>query len=577
MSGPAGTNNLRIALICLSLAVFAACQDNAKGLYKYSAAIRGNLLIVDFDIGDKSTDDKAAIALNRSTSTVLNSSDSGIKFFLIPRNIQNEFKKGRMSFLVVPDGNMQGKKATLSVAQPTRRLLAEDQSPSPLYYASAGIRNSDSVSARPATIFERRMLWTFGDNNDANKDLEMYSIYANFTLTGALNLLMIWHLFTVIYWFVTIYLICINPFFEYARKSVRIFWIGQYAFYFQFISLFGALSTWFYSEFDLWMSLLTYAHTRFFGLDYTLFNTNTERLNRYDAYIGKLSATTTRPKSDGTAEQWNEDFYIIAAQLPQVIIYFIVTCLSLIPTKGIKDIFVSMRLGCTMCFGVHISYISMLSLFQFFMGTTSDGIDIASLIFAFIMIPIPILDVMIMKFQAIKLEDVSNFWTVPKAKGSFYFDIVGYTGHKKYRDYYPFFVGEAELILLMAMLIPATGTSSITQAVIMLVLILLTFVCAAVLPQFMKMKILNLIFYFMLFLFFIFVLVIDLSSQVSVDTAKGLTVWMELLHMTIMVWLLVTLVIRIIDLMMDAPTTYGETAKAIPPQKVKTTPKPSKI
>lgn len=43
---------------------------------------------------------------------------------------------------------------------------------------------------------------------------------------------MIFHLFTMIYWFVTIYVVLIRPFFEAARKSVRCFWVSHYAFYF---------------------------------------------------------------------------------------------------------------------------------------------------------------------------------------------------------------------------------------------------------------------------------------------------------------------------------------------------------
>lgn len=564
---------LSVALVLLVLGGVRSQTDQQKGNYNWAAALRGNLLLIDFDLSGKSDADKIAITNYRSSTaiTTLTSSDSNIKLFLSARSISNERKKGRMSFTVVPLSNggisSQGKTATLKISQPTRRLLEEDQSPSPHIFPT-------DVTPRQGTVFERRLLWAFTSSNTNSKDLDVYTTYASLTTEGALNLLMIYHLFTVIYWFVTIYLIFINPFFEYARKSVRIFWVGQYAFYFQFVSLFGSLSTWFYYEFDIWMNLLTYAHTRFFGLDYTWFSTDSERFNRYSAYIGKFSTPTGRPLQNGGGTSWNEDFYILAAQLPQVILYIIVVLLSLIPSKGIKEIFVSMRLGCTVSFGVHLSYISMQTIFQYFMGSTNDALDIASVIFAFMLILIPLIDVVLMKVQAMKLSDTSNFWTVPKAKGSFYFDIVGYTGHKKYRDYYPFAIGEAELILILAMLIPVTGTSSLTQAIIMLVGIVITFACVGLLPQFMKFKILNLVFYFLLLLFFIFVLVIELSPMVSVDTAKSLTIWMEILFMTILCWILMTLVIRIVDLMLDAPSTYGEKAKPIPPQKIKTKSEP---
>lgn len=573
MLGPTKLSMSKLAVLMIVLIGSTVCQTNQqKGNYAWAAALRGNLLLVDFDLPNKNTEDKVAITQYRTRTTSLTSSDSSILIAVVSRGITTEHKKGRMSFQVVPlsgsSGNVQGKRATLRISQPTRRLLADDQSPSPHFFSS-------QVSPKPANVFERRLLGAFTASNTDSKDIEVNTHYSEYTLNGALNLLMIYHLFTVVYWFVTIYLILINPFFEYARKSVRIFWVGQYAFYFQFVSLFGTLSTWYYSEFDLFMELLTYAHTRFFGMDYTWFNTNEQRLERYDAYIGKASKSTYRPKADGTAEVWNEDFYILASQLPQVILYIIVTILSLIPTKGVKEIFVSMRLGCTVSFGVHLSYLCMQTLFQYFMGSSSESLDITSTVFAFLLILLPMIDVMIMKGQAMKLQEVSNFWTVPKAKGSFYFDIVGYTGHKKYRDYYPFFLGEAEMILLIVMLIPCTGTSSLAQAIINFIAILITFVCVAILSQFKKMKILNLVFYFMLLLFFIFTLAIECNPQVTVESAKNLTIWMEILFMTILVWNLLILIVRLVDLMMDAPTTYGEKAKPVPPQKIKTKPPPA--
>ena len=221
----------KLAILMATLVGLAVCQtDQQKGSYGWSAALRGNILLVDFDVSSKSTDDKVAITEYRAGTSSLTSSDSSIKIALTSRKISNEHKKGRMSFSVTPlsgtDVNVQGMRATLKITQPTRRLLADDQSPSPNFYSS-------KVSPKPSNVFERRLLGAFSDSDTNDKDIEIKTQYIDFTQNGALNVLMIYHLFTVVYWFVTIYLILINPFFEYARKSVRIFWIGQYAFYFQ--------------------------------------------------------------------------------------------------------------------------------------------------------------------------------------------------------------------------------------------------------------------------------------------------------------------------------------------------------
>lgn len=570
-----------LASLVLTVVLYGVrCQTSDQlGNYKYAAVARGNLMIVDFDLSGKNEAEKKAITSYRAANSfkIEIPNETVLGYILTSRNIESEHKKGRASFMISPfettttpststsstnSISRKGRDVNLICTQPVTRRLLQTINPSisdRLKFGPSGAPHKNS-----------RLLAAFTSSNTDNKSITIPTYFSNISLTAALNYLMIFHLFTVVYWLVTIYMVLINPFFEYARKSVRIFWVGQYAFYFQFLSLLGYLSTWFYTEFDLIVAFLSYAHRRFFGLDYTWFSTIGERNERYDAYIGKFSDSSIRIMPGNKAEAVAEGFYIVETYLPQMCFYFIVTILSLIPTKGIKEIFVSMRLGCTLCFGVFTSFISMSSIFQFFMGSTSNGLDWASVIFGFIMILIPLIDVVLMKMQAMKLQETSNFWTVPKAKGSFYFDIVGYTGHKKYRDYYPFALGEAELILLMAMLIPACGTSSLTQAIVLLVFQLFVLVAVALLPQFMAMKIMDLVYQFFLFLYFIFVLVIEVSSTVSEETAKGLTIWMTILLFFLLCWILIILTYRIINLMTDASSTYGEKAKPIPPQKIKT-------
>ena len=91
------------------------------------------------------------------------------------------------------------------------------------------------------------------------------------------------------------------------------------------------------------------------------------------------------------------------------------------------------------------------------------------------------------------------------------------------------------------------------------------------------MKILDLIFYFVLLLFFIFVLVIELSPMITTDAAASLTILIEIIFMFLLIWNLVILIARLVDLMMDASSTYGEQAMMIPPQKTKINDLPSKL
>jgi hypothetical protein len=172
-----------------------------------------------------------------------------------------------------------------------------------------------------------------------------------------------------------------------------------------------------------------------------------------------------------------------------------------------------------------------------------------------------------MKMQAYKLADETGFWSTPRHKGSLYFDILGYTGHKKYRDYYPFIIGEFEVILLMALIICAFSFSPITQSIILIILALAALVSVVMLNQFQVIKYLKIGWHAFLVIFYVMVLIVAMSPQVSTGVAATLSTILLILLFTLLIGNLGILFYRLYDLMNDAASTYGEKAKPIPPLK----------
>jgi hypothetical protein len=503
---------------------------------------------------------------------------NGPRLQMTNRGISTEYSNVTASFMVDgpedANGNssMAGSMQKVSITQTQCRRVLSPMSSSNPFHARTLLFSSDSIDA---------------------KEVQFKTAYMTLSVYAMLNYIMIFHLFTVLYWIVAVYLVLINPFLG-VVKSIRIFWVGQYCTYFQLIALFGCLSAWMYQEVDYIMAFLNMAHLRFFGLDYTAFSSIEDRNGRLSAYIGKFSNFYYRPlatplvdrnsatffddlaKLDkkyalgfGLFEYVIEDPLILARQLPQLIALFLSTILSVATPASIKHMFVSMRLACTVCFGVQLFFRSTTTIFQFFMGDMKGAMEIISFIIALLVVPILFLDVILMKGQASNLKETSNFWTTPMNKGSLYFDILGYTGHKKYRDFYPFPLGELEVMFIMAIIICAFSFSPITQSIILVVLSLLGLVAVILLNQFKVMKLLKIVWHFLLFAFFVMVLIVALSPTVSVSVAKTLATILLILFFALLVLNMLILFYRLFDLMNDASSTYGEKAKPIPPLKVK--------
>ena len=572
---------LKLLTLLLAFAAVRAqtTPANAIGSYSWKTALKHNVLFIDLDVSGKDDSTILAVTTYRYKAVVLSTTNADIKgFVLTHRNIGPENARGRMSYQVVPQGlnpGQVGGEMTVTLNQPLSRRLLLDQSPAGRYLAALPSSVDPArQSPSPHLVFSHRLLPGFSDSDTNAKKVQFPTSYMTADSQYLLNTLLVFHLFGIVYWFVALYLIFINPFFEYARKSVRIFWVGHYAMYFQFLSLAAYLSTHLYFEPDYVLYMLDCAQLRFFGFDYTAFSAYSDRKRRIGAYVGKFSNWYSKPLAASTIgiEATIEDPYVLCRQFPQFLIYLLAVILSAAMPARLKPMFVSMRLACTVCFGVQLVFRGTFSVYQFFAGVDAKFLDIANLIFGVIIALLPIVDVVLMKGQAGEnKKEVANFWTVPKAKGALYFDIMGYSGHKKHRDYYPFPVGELDVALLAAILVCCFAFNTVVQNVLMLLMALLMVASVALQNQFSPMKFIKLAFNAIILIFYIFVFIIDFSPQVSVSTAKFLGTCI-----VVGIWLLLCLnlailLYRLFDLMGDADSTYGEKAKQLPPIKIKPT------
>lgn len=551
---------------------------STQQLYNWTANVEHNNLFMEWQIDDSvSNDDKRKIVLARYkfVSMTENSTTKNNGYFLIWRNIPADGWRGRAVYMVTPvrlsdsKGNTgQGYDVMIGSSQPiiTRLLQGGEHRIERVddddNYEDDNLEGNHSIKTR------RKLAWT--ETNINNKTVSLSTQVFELDATSPIKYLFTFHLFGIVYWFVTVYLIFIHPFFDTARKSVRIFWVGHYAFYYQLICVLGGMSTFFYFELDYLQSLLNISQLRFFGMDFNLWSTYEERSNRFAVYTGKFSNLVQKPSiSSGTGfELAAEDPLIFCRQFPQMVIYLLATIMSLIP-GGMKDTFVSMRLACTVCFSVQLVFRGTYSIFHYF-GKSSDGLlGILSLIFGIIFILLPIADSFIMLGQASSLSDKKTAWTVPKAKGALIFDIVGYSGHKKYRDYYPFFVTEFLMGLLLSISIAAFSWSSLIQNIALAVFCLMGIIGIVMNSQHKGLMICKLLLNIALLGFIVLAFIVDWNPKCEVDSAKTFVLIGKILIGFMLCWNVCILIYRLIDLHNDAESTIGEKAKPIPMQKIK--------
>lgn len=571
--------------LCIAIILPAALKAQpaeARGTFKWSADVSWNLLTVQYDITSLSESARKNIIFWRYNTirlfTAPNPPDTDT-ITLMWRNVTSEALKGRATYEIFSSNfaSFKGRDVNLVVYQVTRRLL-QDTTPSPDYMQVVTDGALDPHTSTPAAALyfqprahESRLL-VFTDSNTNNKTITIPTSYLTYDANDMVNFTMVFHLFTVVYWFATIYFVFFNPWFEYARKSVRIFWASYFPMYFQFIVLLTQLSPWYYRQTDMVFSLLNMAHLRFFGMDWTVFTPYSDSKDRLSATLGKFATRYIRYKAPNGANYQTEDPRIFCALFPQTII-FLAAAIGSLATKGkTKEAFVMMRLACTTCFGVQLCFRSTWSFHLLFSyGGTLGFLDYLSAGLGVIIVGFVFADCFMMKSQAKKLQDSSSAWFTVKAKGALYFDIIGYTGHKKYRDYYPFFLGESEMVFAMAIAICIFGYNAVIQSIVLLVMAVLLFVSVVALSQHSLMKILKLVLHVFILTFFVLNLIIALTITPDVSTARTLAQLLLINMFILLSWNLTFFIIRLYDLLNDSKSTYGEKAKPIPPQKIKST------
>jgi hypothetical protein len=574
---------IRVLLNLLAVVYLPAvhyCQPaEARGNFKYAADVSWNMLTIQFDIASLSNSAKTNVIAWRYDAVRFfpaSGNPDQDNILLMWRNITSDAFVGRATYEILSSNisSFKGRDATIVVYQVTRRLLA-DTSPSKDYLASiGGVLDPESTSPASQLYFlpkqhESRVL-AFTESNTNNKTVTVPTSYLTYDSNDFINFTMVFHLFTVVYWFATVYLIFLNPWFEHSRKSVRIFWTSYFPMYFQLIVLITQLSPWYYRQTDMVFSLLNMAHLRFFGMDLTVFSSTSDAKDRLSATLGKFATRYVRFIAPSGSAYQNDDPRIICTMLPQTIIFLVAVVASLATKDKLKETFVMMRLACTTCFGVQLAFRSTWSFHLLFSyGGTLGILDYLSGIIGAIIVLLLLIDCFVMKSQTMTLQDSQNLWTTIKAKGALYFDIIGYTGHKKYRDYYPFILGESELVFLIAVLTCTFGYNPLIQAIVLLVLALLLFLSVVILSQFTLMKILKLVLHLSILVHFGLNLICALTITPDVSTARilGQAVLINLFFL--LGWNLLFFIIRLYDLLQDSSSTYGEKAKPVPPQKIK--------
>ena len=558
-----GGNQLQADYTCaMAVPVPATIPDPPtilRGNSNYKAELIHNVLYITFDFPNRTENEKKVLLDYRTNTFQLLNPDLTIQneYLATRRQITFEKKNGIVSYQITPvnfDG-AKGKRLLVFFSQPTRLLqpLVDD-----------ALRVLQEVEP---SLDGRSLQATASDTS--NKSIQFPTMFFNRDTTTMVLYVMIYHIFSIISLICSIYLIFVKPFFPGLRKSVRCFWIAQNVAYFNYLSLFGFLATFYYLEADYILYFFSMTSLRFFGLDFTFFTNFEEQKDKIGIFQGKVSNIWYRPISGGGVANVIEDPMLLNRYFIHMILYFLAVILSFVPP--VKEIFSWMRLGCTVSFGPHLAYLGTLSIFQFFLAPSSESSFTMwiSMILGFLMVIFVLLDVAMMKVQA-GSQDGKSFYGYPKTKGALYFDILGYTGHKKLRDYRPFPVGEFEVLIVSCIVFAIIGKYQTTQNIICGCLVLVLIASNVLMPQFKLMKFLKLGLNVLILGFWVMSLLIGISPQAEVSNAKLMFTLLLAFYGAALCFNLLLLIYRIIDLLMDSPSTYGENAKPVPQQKAYT-------
>jgi hypothetical protein len=187
---------------------------------------------------------------------------------------------------------------------------------------------------------------------------------------------------------VQIYLLLLRPFYSQGREDPKLYWLGHYIVWYQFVSLLGYSAAEFRASLD--KILLSAADTSFrclgFNIEPMFINELQSYRNSY--YTGKYTASNQTP-------------LLAQKMFFQVCIYSLSWILSLMPLRKFKPIFQELRNSLLVCFGIQMMFISSVNILNFFGAKVYTAVPIISFL-------VSVLSVILLAINCVLLRNYSQ-------------------------------------------------------------------------------------------------------------------------------------------------------------------------
>lgn len=536
----------------LSQATSTSLPSSVLGLYSWKYSLHQITLIIDYSgLPALNGGNRESIVKTRSTvgggvGISLIDPSSGAKtssYALVARGVQNEGNMGRASFVVWPTAatGAAGVDLTLQIIQPVSR--------------------------------RRRALVAYSTQS---KTISVPTILPYSTPSSHLSYLLFFHSLSYIHWIVTAFTILIHP--VIPPIGLDRGWLGVYSMYFQYASTILSLSSvYFYNDTDYIFQLLDLSQWRILGADINFISTVEQRRARMAVDLGKMSRGYARPLasvSEITSKDYVPDavdVLILGEVFPLCLIYIVAALASLAPHDGIRRYFSGVRIGTGVCWGVAMVSRTISSWMYWVNSDIGGAKELTSVIIGSIVVGIMAFDCAILKVQTMKLTTF-GFYTLPDYKGAHYFDILGYSNHRIYKDFYPFFLGEYEVILICTALFVGFTFEEITQTTILACGSILCIVSIVLLNQSSIIKWMKVGFHGLVLCFVTIAYVCQFSRQTSIENAKTLALIVLIIGLMMLAYNLVMLFYRVYALVFDPKSKivyhkYNMPPLVVPPPK----------
>jgi len=187
---------------------------------------------------------------------------------------------------------------------------------------------------------------------------------------------------------VQIYLLLLRPFYSQGREDPKLYWLGHYIVWYQFVSLLGYSAAEFRASLD--KILLSAADNSFrclgFNIEPMFINELQSYRNSY--YTGKYTASNQTP-------------LLAQKMFFQVCIYSLTWILSLMPLRKFKPIFQELRNSLLVCFGIQIVFVSSVNILNFFGAKVYTAVPIISFL-------VSVLSVILLAINCVLLRNYSR-------------------------------------------------------------------------------------------------------------------------------------------------------------------------